>query len=146
MFGYKVAHWATIAGPQNTDIMIELMLILRVLPNNNENVIHEMIPAISLKNTFKTPTLNRFIWSTRVLEFWSTRALKYWSTGVVLVLVMVVLTGWIKTVEGIVQKTIVVPKIDKMELTFEGMVFALVSSYLLFKKILYTSPKNPAKV
>lgn len=121
MFGYKVAHWATIAGPQKTDIMIELMLILRVLPNNNENVIHEMIPAISLKNTFKTPTLNLFM-------------------------LVVVLTGWIKTVEGIVQKTIVVPKIDKMELTFEGMVFALVSSYLLFKKILYTSPKNPAKV
>ncbi len=46
MLGYNVAHCATIAGPQNTETIIELILIFLVLPNSSENVIHEMIPAI----------------------------------------------------------------------------------------------------
>lgn len=39
---------------------------------------------------------------------------------------VVTFTGWSRTVEGIVQNTIVVPNIDKIELTFEGAVLALV--------------------
>ena len=45
-------------------------------------------------------------------------------------------TGCIKTVAGKVQKTMVVPKIDKTDETLEGRVFAFVTSYFLFKKIL----------
>jgi hypothetical protein len=57
MLGSRAAHWATIAGPHKTEIIIEERFIFLVFPNNREKVRHEIIPAISLKNTFKTPML-----------------------------------------------------------------------------------------
>jgi hypothetical protein len=46
MFVYNAANCDTIAGPHNTEIIIDARLIFLVLPNNNEKVIHEIIPAI----------------------------------------------------------------------------------------------------
>lgn len=46
---------------------------------------------------------------------------------------MAVFTGLIKTVDGNVQKTIVVPKIDRIAEAFDGKVLVLLMSYFLFK-------------
>ena len=92
-------------------MMIEAKFIFLVFPNNNENVRHEIMPAISLKNTFSTPMLY-------------------------LLDEVVVFTGFSKTVAGIVQKTTVVPNIENIDDTFEGSVLTLASSYFLFKKML----------
>ncbi len=90
----KAANCETMAGPQSTDTITETMF-MRLNPlNNSENVIHEIIPVISLKNTFSTPTSNLLA---GVVEF----------------------TGCINTVAGNVQNTIVVPKIAIIVPTFD---------------------------
>lgn len=66
-----------------------------VLPNNRENVIQHIIPVIALKKIFKTPMLNLFVGKTLVF-------------------------GGITIVEGIVQNTKVVPKIDSIVELLEG--------------------------
>lgn len=105
------ANCDTIAGPLNTDIITDVMFKFLVLPNNNENVIQKITPAIQLKNTLRTPILNRVVGKE-------------------------VDAGGRGIVEGIVQNTKVVPKIANIVELLEGVEFTLFKSCFLFKNIL----------